>query len=133
MIDEFLRNYEFSAAYEILIDTPPSVVYQSLLASYFSHRWLARLVIALRTRKWMTRSPEEFEQRARRARGLLGRGLQRRPLLQTPSRLSNDRLNGTCVIPNCLTARVHPRGLPTEVSRRCAIIPLVTIMTMMTF
>jgi hypothetical protein len=68
LIDEFLRNYEFSAAYEILIDTPPSVLYQSLLVSDFSRRWLARLVIALRTRKWMTRSPEEFEQQARRAR-----------------------------------------------------------------
>jgi hypothetical protein len=65
LIDEFLRDYEFSAAYEILIDAQPSVVYQSLLGSDFSQPWLVRFLMALRTGKWMPRKsePKELHQR----------------------------------------------------------------------
>ncbi len=41
-IDEFLRDYDFSAAYEIRIDAPALVVYQCLLGSDFSRLWLVR-------------------------------------------------------------------------------------------
>ena len=36
LIDEFLGDYDFDAAYEIRIDRPPSVVYRSPLRSDFS-------------------------------------------------------------------------------------------------
>src|SRR5207245_9949186 len=75
LIDEFLRDYEFSAAYEILIDAQPSVVYQSLLGSDFSQPWLVRFLMALRTGKWMPRKsePKELHQRRSEERRV-GRG-----------------------------------------------------------
>jgi hypothetical protein len=55
LIDEFLRDHEFSAAYEIRIDRPPSVVYRSLLRSDFGQAWLVRRLMALRAGKRMRR------------------------------------------------------------------------------
>jgi len=58
LIDEFLRDCEFSAAYEIRIDRPPSLVYRSLLRSDFSQPRLVRFLMTLRTGKWRPHNSE---------------------------------------------------------------------------
>lgn len=55
-IDEFLRDYDFSAAYEIRIDAPALVVYQCLLGSDFSKLWLARFLMTVRSGKQLPRN-----------------------------------------------------------------------------
>jgi hypothetical protein len=55
-IDEFLPNYDFSAIYEVRIDAPASIVYESMLRSDFGELWLVRLLMTLRTGKRMRRS-----------------------------------------------------------------------------
>ena len=55
LIDEFLPNRDFSAAYKIRVNAPTSVVYECLLRSDFSQVWLVRLLMSLRSGKWMQR------------------------------------------------------------------------------
>jgi hypothetical protein len=55
LIDEFLPNRDFSAAYKIRVNAPTSVVYECLLRSDFSQVWLGRLLMSLRSGKWMQR------------------------------------------------------------------------------
>jgi hypothetical protein len=64
-IDAFLPVYDFRAAYEIGIKAPPAVVYECLLRSDFSEVWLARLLMTLRTGRWMPRpqTPRGLRQR----------------------------------------------------------------------
>jgi hypothetical protein len=64
-IDKFLPNYDFSAAYEIRINAPASVVYQSLLRSDFSELWLVRVLMTIRTGKRLpaNRVPGDLRQR----------------------------------------------------------------------
>ena len=65
LMDVFLPNYDFSAAYEIRIDAPSSVVYECLLRSDFSELWLVRLLMSIRSGKWLRRSrvPTDLRQR----------------------------------------------------------------------
>jgi hypothetical protein len=65
LIDEFLSDHEFSAAYEILIDVPPSVVYRCLLSSDFSRLPLVRSLMTLRTGKWRQRNSGSRDLRQR--------------------------------------------------------------------
>jgi hypothetical protein len=65
LMDEFLPNYDFSAAYEISINAPTSVVYQCLLESDFSKVWLVRLLMSIRSRKRMPRSRTIIDLRQR--------------------------------------------------------------------
>ena len=46
-IDDFLPIHDFSAAYEIRINAPPSLVYQCLLRSDFNKPWLVRLLMTI--------------------------------------------------------------------------------------
>jgi hypothetical protein len=64
-IDEFLRNHDFSARYEIRINAPASVVYECLLRSDFSELWLVRVLMTLRTGKRLPRNrvPSNFRER----------------------------------------------------------------------
>jgi hypothetical protein len=64
-IDEFLPHHNFRAAYQIRINAPRSVVYQSLLRSDFSELWLTRLLMTLRTGKPMPRHPRPGDLRQR--------------------------------------------------------------------
>jgi hypothetical protein len=50
-IDAFLPIYDVGAVYQIGINAPPSVVYQSLLRSDFNDLWLVRLLMTIRTGK----------------------------------------------------------------------------------
>jgi hypothetical protein len=50
-IDDFLPTHDFSAAYEIRINAPPSLVYQCLLRSDFNKPWLVQLLMTIRTGK----------------------------------------------------------------------------------
>ena len=69
-IDEFLPKCDFSAAYEIRVNAPTSVVYQCLLRSDFSELWLVRLLMTVRSGKLLPRSrvPTDLRQ------GLQGTG-----------------------------------------------------------
>jgi hypothetical protein len=49
LIDELLPNHDFSAAYEIRIHAPTSVVHQRLLCSNFNEVWIVRLLMTLRS------------------------------------------------------------------------------------
>ena len=64
-IDEFLPNHDVSARYEIRINAPASVAYQCLLRSDFSELWLLRLLMSIRSGKWLPRSrvPTDLRQR----------------------------------------------------------------------
>ena len=64
-IDEFLPNYDFSARYEIRIDAPASAVYRCLLRSDFSELWLVRLLLSIRSGKWLPRSRVSTDLRQR--------------------------------------------------------------------
>ena len=50
-IDEFMPDYDFSAAYEIRINAPRSVVYECVLRCDFNELWLSRILMTLRTGK----------------------------------------------------------------------------------
>jgi hypothetical protein len=65
LIDKLLPDHDFSAAYEIHIDAPASVVYQCLLRSDFSELWLVRLLMTVRTGKRLPRNrvPSDLRQR----------------------------------------------------------------------
>jgi len=65
LIDEFLPTHDFSATYEICISAPRYVVYRTLLRSDFSRVRLLRLLMALRTGKWMPRNAEPKDLRQR--------------------------------------------------------------------
>ena len=64
-IDEFVPNHDFSAAYEISINAPSSVVYECLLRSDFSELWLLRLLMSIRSGKWLPRSRVSTDLRQR--------------------------------------------------------------------
>lgn len=65
LMDEFLPNHDFSAAYEISINAPTSVVYQCLLQSDFSKVRLVRLLMSIRSGKRLPRGrvPTDLRQR----------------------------------------------------------------------
>src|ERR1035438_4970708 len=65
LMDEFLPTHDFSAAYEISINAPTSVVYQCLLESDFSKVWLVRLLMSIRSGKRMPRSRAAIDLRQR--------------------------------------------------------------------
>lgn len=65
LMDVFLPNYDFSAAYEIRIDASSSVVYECLLRSDFIDLWLVRLLMSIRSGKWMPRHRISTDQRQR--------------------------------------------------------------------
>ena len=56
LIDEFLPDHDFSAAYPVRINAPSSVVYECLLHSDFNDLWLVRLLMSIRSGKWLRRS-----------------------------------------------------------------------------
>jgi hypothetical protein len=64
-IDEFLPIYDVSAAYEIRINAPSSVVYECLLRSDFNKPWVARLLMTIRSGKRLPRNrvPGDLPQR----------------------------------------------------------------------
>jgi hypothetical protein len=64
-IDEFLPNHDFRAAYQISINAPRSVVYESLLHTDFSELWLTRLLMTLRTGTLMPHHPVPGDLRQR--------------------------------------------------------------------
>ena len=55
-IDEFLPKCDFSAAYEVSINAPSSDVYERLLRSDFNELWLVRLLMSIRSGKWLPRN-----------------------------------------------------------------------------
>ena len=65
LMDEFLPNHDFSVAYEISINAPSSVVYECLLRSDFSELWLLRLLMSIRSGKWLPRSRVSTDLRRR--------------------------------------------------------------------
>jgi hypothetical protein len=56
LMDEFLPNHDFSAAYNISINAPSSVVCDCLLRSDFNELWLVRLLMSIRSGKWLPRN-----------------------------------------------------------------------------
>lgn len=56
LIDELLPDFDYSAAYEIRIDAPASVVYQSLLVSDFNKTPLVRVLMTLRSGERISRN-----------------------------------------------------------------------------
>jgi hypothetical protein len=56
LIDKFLPDHDFSAVYEISINAPSSDVYECLLRSDFSELWLVRLLMSIRSGKWLSRN-----------------------------------------------------------------------------
>src|ERR1700690_1009096 len=64
-MDEFLPDHDFSAAYEISINDPTSAVYQCLLRSDFSKVWFVRLLMSIRSGKWLPRSQTPIDLRQR--------------------------------------------------------------------
>lgn len=64
-IDDFLPSHDFSAAYEIRITAPASIVYRCLLRSDFNEAWVVRLLMTLRTaeRPPRNRVPCDLRQR----------------------------------------------------------------------
>jgi len=64
-MDEFLPHCDFGASYEVRINAPASVVYESLLRSDFSDVWLVRLLMSIRSGKRLPRNrmPGDLRQR----------------------------------------------------------------------
>ena len=56
LIDECLPTHDFSAVYEIRIDAPTPVIYESLLNSDFSDLWLVRLLMSIRSGRRLPRN-----------------------------------------------------------------------------
>jgi hypothetical protein len=56
LMDEFLPNHDFSAAYALSINAPSSVVCECLLRSDFNELWLVRLLMSIRSGKWLPRN-----------------------------------------------------------------------------
>jgi hypothetical protein len=65
LIDKFLPEYDFGAAYETCISAPPAVVYQRLLVADFYASWIVRLLISLRTGRRIPRTRPESDLRKR--------------------------------------------------------------------
>ena len=53
LIDKCLPSHDFSAAYDIRIGATPPVIYESLLNSDFSDPWLVRVLMAIRSGRWL--------------------------------------------------------------------------------
>lgn len=64
-IDEVLPKHDFRAAYHIRINAPAAEVYRYLLRSDFGQLWLVRLLMSLRSGKWLSRDrvPCDLRQR----------------------------------------------------------------------
>ncbi len=56
VIDELLPNHDVNAAYHMRINAPSSVVYESLLRSDFNELWLVRLLMSVRSGRWLPRN-----------------------------------------------------------------------------
>jgi hypothetical protein len=65
LMDEFLPNHDFSAAYEISINAPAPVVSECLLHLDFNELWLVRLLLTLRTGKRPPRNRKASDLRQR--------------------------------------------------------------------
>jgi hypothetical protein len=65
LIDEFLRNHDFSARHEIRIDASTFVVYQCLLHADFSDLRLVRLLMTVRSGKRVRRNDVTSDLRQR--------------------------------------------------------------------
>jgi hypothetical protein len=65
LMDEFLPNHDFSAAYEISINAPASVVSECLLHLDFNELWLVRLLLTLRTGERLPRNRKASDLRQR--------------------------------------------------------------------
>lgn len=65
LIDDYLPSCDFSETYEISIHAPASVIYERLLVTDFSASWIVRLLLSLRTGKWVRRqcAPSDLHQR----------------------------------------------------------------------
>ncbi len=65
LIDEFLPDCDFRAAYEISINAPAAMVYKRVLISDFSASWIVRLLMYLRTGERILRdqSTDDLRQR----------------------------------------------------------------------
>ena len=65
LMDAFLTQHDFNAAYKTSINAPSSVVYECLLRSDFSELWLVRLLMSVRSGKLQPRSgvPTDLRQR----------------------------------------------------------------------
>ena len=55
LMDEFLPECDFRAAYEVSINAPAAVVYQKLLGTDFNAAWIVRFLLTLRTGKRVPR------------------------------------------------------------------------------
>ena len=64
-IDEFLPDHDFNAAYHVRINAPSSVVYECLLRSDFNDLWLVRLLMSIRSGKWLPRNHKSSDLRQR--------------------------------------------------------------------
>jgi hypothetical protein len=65
LIDEFLPDHDFNAAYHVRINAPSSVVYECLLRSDFNDLWLVRLLMSIRNGKWLPRNRKSSDLRQR--------------------------------------------------------------------
>jgi hypothetical protein len=65
LIDKFLPDYDFRAAYKTKIQAPGSVVYQRLLSSDLYASWIVRLLVSLRygRRSPRKRAPGDLRRR----------------------------------------------------------------------
>jgi hypothetical protein len=65
LIDEFLPQHDFRAAYETRIHAPASLVYQSLVSSDLYGSWIVRLLVSLRygRRSPRKRAPGDLRRR----------------------------------------------------------------------
>jgi hypothetical protein len=65
LMDEFLPTHDFGASYEIHINSPVSVANKCLLRSDFNELWLVRLLMSIRSGKWLPirRIPSDLRQR----------------------------------------------------------------------
>lgn len=53
LLDGFLPDWHFRRTYEIRINAAPSVVYERLLVTDLHSPWIVRLLLSLRTGRWM--------------------------------------------------------------------------------
>jgi hypothetical protein len=64
-IDNFLPVYDFSAGYNMRVNAPASVVYESLLRADFNENWVVRLLMTLRTGRRILRKQDPSDVRER--------------------------------------------------------------------
>jgi hypothetical protein len=64
-IDQLLPAFDFRTGYEICINAPRASVYECLLHLDFSELWLTRVLMTVRSGKWMPRNPAPRDLRQR--------------------------------------------------------------------